>query len=126
MEALEEIFRAHSQGEAFKDLDDFNLKLDKQILARRPSRRLKRRIPKRFARSSEDNSREEGSYERMAKYLRQSSKEPKKHLWTVVLVKNNNVSALKYVENASLLMKYGFDIMEGQLISFGSCSNNKK
>lgn len=60
--------------------------------------------------------------ESLRKYL-DASRRPKseKHLWTAILVKNNNVSALKFVKYASLLMKHGYDVTKGQLISFGKC-----
>lgn len=43
------------------------------------------------------------------------------HLWTAVLVKHNDVSALKFVEYAAVLMKYGYDVTKGELVSFGKC-----
>lgn len=43
------------------------------------------------------------------------------HLWTAVLVKDNDISALKFVEYAAVLMKYGYDVTKGELVSFGKC-----
>lgn len=55
-------------------------------------------------------------------FLEENKKpKPEKHIWTAVLVKNNNVSALKFVEYASFLMKYGYDVTKGELVSFGKC-----
>ncbi|KAL0281482.1 UNVERIFIED_CONTAM: hypothetical protein PYX00_002458 [Menopon gallinae] len=45
-----------------------------------------------------------------------------KHFWTVILVKDNNISAYNFVENASLLMKLGFDVRQGNFVSFGKCT----
>lgn len=44
-----------------------------------------------------------------------------KHFWTLIFVKDNNISAYNFVENASFLMKLGFDIRQGNFISFGKC-----
>lgn len=46
---------------------------------------------------------------------------PETHMWTAILVKHNNVSALKFVEYAAVLMKHGYDVTQGELVSFGKC-----
>lgn len=43
------------------------------------------------------------------------------HVWTAVLVKHNDISALKFVEYAAVLMKHGYDVTQGELVSFGKC-----
>lgn len=109
------VFRDENQNRIF-DLDDLGGRIGRGRYHKRSLKRRRRNL------ETESKPQADAFHGEIQKFL-EEKKGPKreKHLWTAILVKNNNVSALKFVEYASFLMKYGYDVTKGELVSFGKC-----
>lgn len=123
---LETIFQNENQNRIF-DFDDLGGRLGRGRYQKRSLKRGKRNFHSEND-VSDMKPKRESFHNEIEKFLKENQKPKKseKHLWTAILVKNNNVSALKFVEFASVLMKYGYDVTKGELISFGKCEAVRK